>query len=127
MDNREREQVMSLSQGERFSYDDSQTWVDLFRIQSRAHRGKIAVVAENGSLSYGDLDRHSGSTGKPKGVVIPQRALTNFVHFIAKRWGIGEHSRIALHSNFAFDAAVEDIFPALTVGECVVLMLRKNT
>ena len=38
----------------------------------------------------------SGSTGKPKGVVIPQRGLTNFVHFISKRWGQGPHSRIAL-------------------------------
>lgn len=64
----------------------------------------------------------SGSTGKPKGVVIPQRALTNFVHFIARRWGLGVHSRIALHSSFAFDAAVEDLFPALTVGGTVFVV-----
>ena len=64
----------------------------------------------------------SGSTGKPKGVVIPQRALTNLVHFISKRWGQGPHSRIARHSNYAFDAAVEGTFPVLTVGGTVYIV-----
>ena len=58
----------------------------------------------------------SGSTGRPKGVMIPHRALTNFVHFITSRWGLTENSRIACHSNFAFDASVEDLYPVLTVG-----------
>ena len=58
----------------------------------------------------------SGSTGRPKGVMIPHRALTNFVHFIASRWGLTEKSRIACHSNFAFDASVEDLYPVLTAG-----------
>ncbi len=64
----------------------------------------------------------SGSTGLPKGVMIPHSALGNFVRFIAKRWGLGEHSRVALHSTFSFDAAVEDLFPALTVGGTVFVV-----
>ena len=218
------DRVMAFSTGGRLDYDVSQTWPDLFLEQVRLHPEHTAVVAENGSLSYGELDQlserlagalvkkegiqpdefiavrmgrvkefhvavlaihkagaaympidleyptervaymmedsgarltlteqrvaellreecpiedlssrrwperrayviyTSGSTGKPKGVVIPQRALTNFVHFIAKHWGLGTHSRIALHSNFAFDAAVEDLFPALTVGGTVFVV-----
>ena len=224
MEQRVFERVIALSTGERLDYDASQTWMDLFQEQARLHPEKTAVVAENGSLSYAELDRlsdrlaaalvereaippdafiavrmgrvkefqvavlaihkvgaaympidleyppervaymmedsgarltiteqsvaallkancpsadmsarrspdrraymiyTSGSTGKPKGVVIPQRALTNFAHFIARRWGLGPHSRIALHSNFAFDAAVEDLFPALTVGGTVFVV-----
>ncbi len=64
----------------------------------------------------------SGSTGKPKGVMIQHRALLNFVHFIRSRWGLSEKSRIALHSNFAFDAAVEDLFPPLTVCGTVCIV-----
>ena len=218
------DRIIALSNGEKLDYDCTKIWVDLFMEQAREHPEHMAVVAENGSLSYGELDRlsdqlaaalidqedvqpdefiavrmgrvkefhaavlaihkagaaympidleyptervaymmedsgarltlteqsvvallkadcpavdlsarrgperraymiyTSGSTGKPKGVVIPQRALTNFVHFIAKHWGLGAHSRIALHSNFAFDAAVEDLFPALTVGGTVFVV-----
>ena len=64
----------------------------------------------------------SGSTGKPKGVMIQHKALLNFVQFIRNRWGLSEKSRIALHSNFAFDAAVEDLFPPLTVGGTVCIV-----
>ena len=64
----------------------------------------------------------SGSTGLPKGVVIGQRALNYFVHFIAHEWRLGVDSRIALHSSFSFDAAVEDIFPALTVGGTIFVV-----
>lgn len=58
----------------------------------------------------------SGSTGKPKGVMIPHRAKTNFVNFIAKEWGHTSKSRICCHSSFSFDASVEDLYPVLTVG-----------
>ncbi len=218
------DRVIALSKGEELDYDRTKIWVDMFREQAREHPERTAVEAENGSLSYAELDRlserlaaalieregvrpdefvavrmgrvkefhvavlaihkagaaympvdldypagrvaymmedsgarltltersvaallkvdcpavdlasrrgpdrraymiyTSGSTGKPKGVVIGHRALTNFVHFIAKRWGLGGHSRIALHSNFAFDAAVEDLFPALTVGGTVFVV-----
>ncbi len=64
----------------------------------------------------------SGSTGKPKGVMIQHRALYHFVQFIRSRWGLGENSRIALHSNFAFDAAVEDLFPPLAAGGTVCIV-----
>ena len=58
----------------------------------------------------------SGTTGKPKGVMIQHKALLNFVHFIKNRWTLTENSRIACHSNFAFDASVEDLYPVLMTG-----------
>ena len=224
LDRETLKRVIDLSRGERLRYDSARTWVDLFIEQARISPDKAAVAAENGSLSYAELDRlsdrlalalveaegvrpdefvavrmgrvkefhiavlaihkagaaympidleypadrvaymmedsgarltlteqsvarllesvgkdaafssrcrpdsraymiyTSGSTGRPKGVVIPQRALTNLVHFIARRWKLSAGSRIALHSNFAFDAAVEDLFPALTVGGTVFVV-----
>lgn len=58
----------------------------------------------------------SGSTGKPKGVMIPHRAKTNFVNFIAKEWGHTSKSRICCHSSVSFDASIEDLYPVLTIG-----------
>ncbi|MBQ4483349.1 MAG: non-ribosomal peptide synthetase, partial [Lachnospiraceae bacterium] len=224
LDRKKLDEVLKLSRGEMLTYDETLTWVDLFKRQVEKHPEKKAVCAKNGSLSYEELDRKSdalaaalvekegvkpdefvavhmdrekeffiaalgihkagaaylpidlesppgriaymmensgarltltkknvsrlcrlgktdekfvpkctqdsyaymiytsGSTGEPKGVVIPHRALANFVHAIAHLWGLNGESRITLHSNFAFDASVEDIFPPLTVGGTVFVM-----
>lgn len=66
--------------------------------------------------SYAYIIYTSGSTGRPKGVVIRQNSVLNLTTFIKTRWGHTEKSRIACHSNFAFDASVEDLYPVLMVG-----------
>ncbi len=71
----------------------------------------------------------SGSTGKPKGVVVQHQALSNFTQSIAKLLHLSPRSRISCHSSFSFDASIEDLFPALTVGGSVWIVpedLRKN-
>ena len=80
---------------------------------SASHPSPLHPAAPE-SLAY--MIYTSGSTGKPKGVMIQHKALLNFVHFIRKEWHLTADSRIACHSNFAFDAAVEDLYPVLTVG-----------
>ena len=72
----------------------------------------------------------SGSTGQPKGVVIQQRALSNLISFLTRRWELTAGSRISCHSSFAFDASVEDLFPVLTVGGTAFIVpeaLRMDT
>ena len=59
MDRKEIEQVIALSTGERLEYDCSQMWIDLFLEQVRLCPEHTAIVAENGSLSYAELDRLS--------------------------------------------------------------------
>ena len=59
MDKNTLQHVLTLSQGERMSYDLSKTWVDLFREQASLHPERTAVSAENGSFTYGELDRLS--------------------------------------------------------------------
>ena len=72
--------------------------------------------------SYAYMIYTSGSTGRPKGVVIPQSAMLNLVTFIRNRWGHTEKSRIACHSNFAFDASVEDLYPVLMAGGALYIV-----
>jgi bacitracin synthase 1 len=63
----------------------------------------------------------SGSTGMPKGVMIQQKAKSNLINFIARRWKLHDTSRICCYSSFSFDASVEDLFPVLTVGGTVYI------
>ena len=71
-------------------------------------------VASPETLAY--MIYTSGSTGKPKGVMIQHKALVNYMYCIRKELQLTTESRIACHSNFAFDAAVEDLYPACPHG-----------
>ncbi len=64
----------------------------------------------------------SGSTGSPKGVMVSHKAKANLIQFIARKWELTEKSRICCHSDFAFDASVEDLYPILTVGGTLFIM-----
>ena len=69
----------------------------------------------------------SGSTGKPKGVMVPHRALSHFLQFIADEWRLSAESRISCHAPFAFDASIEDLYPVLTVGGTVCIVPEDAT
>ena len=64
----------------------------------------------------------SGSTGQRKAVVVGRRALLHFVDFIVNEWHLSPDDRIMLHSSLSFDAAIEDLFPVLTVGGRLVMV-----
>ena len=83
--------------------------------EAMQYQGKAEQpVPDAGSLAY--MIYTSGSTGRPKGVMIRHSSLYAFVRFISSCWELNDQSRITCHSNFAFDAAVEDLYPVLTVG-----------
>ncbi|MBU2709127.1 non-ribosomal peptide synthase/polyketide synthase, partial [Zooshikella marina] len=58
----------------------------------------------------------SGSTGKPKGVMIEHQALVSHIQSIIQAYGITAKDRVLQFSNIGFDAAVEQVFEALTTG-----------
>ena len=84
------------------------------RIGATVSLGGIAGRGGSKDTSY--IIYTSGSTGSPKGVMISHKAKANLIQFIAKEWKLTPQSRICCHSDFAFDASIEDLFPVLTVG-----------
>ena len=91
---------------------------------SEYQNAKQINFAETNNLAY--MIYTSGSTGKPKGVMISHRAMLNFVQFIVRRCLLTEKSRIVCYSSFSFDASVENLYPALTVGGCVFIVPEKE-
>ena len=63
----------------------------------------------------------SGSTGRPKGVAVSHRSLAAFVADAREAYELGPGDRILQFVSPAFDASVEEIFPALTSGATLVL------
>ncbi|MGW4293409.1 amino acid adenylation domain-containing protein [Micromonospora chersina] len=63
----------------------------------------------------------SGSTGRPKGVGVPRGAMAAHVSRMRRRFGLGPTDRVLQFAALAFDASVEQIFPALTCGAALVL------
>ncbi|HEY0609631.1 MAG TPA: amino acid adenylation domain-containing protein, partial [Chitinophaga sp.] len=61
----------------------------------------------------------SGSTGRPKGVMIPHASLYHYINTIGRSYGITGGERILQLSNFAFDAAVEQIMLSMLYGACL--------
>ncbi|MEV6979593.1 amino acid adenylation domain-containing protein, partial [Kitasatospora sp. NPDC093806] len=63
----------------------------------------------------------SGSTGTPKGVAIPRANLAAHTIRVRRRFALGPTDRVLQFAALAFDASVEQIFPALTCGASLVL------
>ncbi|MEL6259637.1 MAG: amino acid adenylation domain-containing protein [Cyanobacteria bacterium J06626_6] len=63
----------------------------------------------------------SGSTGTPKGVMVEHRSLVNFTRASVDSYGFRKGDRILQFASISFDAAAEEIFPALTSGATLVL------
>ncbi|MBT6276943.1 MAG: amino acid adenylation domain-containing protein [Chromatiales bacterium] len=67
----------------------------------------------------------SGSTGQPKGAMIEHRSVLNLVHGLNLKVYRGHKEvalRIALLASYAFDASVQQIFPALLLGHTLVIV-----
>ncbi len=63
----------------------------------------------------------SGSTGQPKGVMVEHASATNLILSHCAYCGLVDSDRVLQFASFAFDASVEEIFPALCVGASIVV------
>ncbi|WP_244927184.1 MupA/Atu3671 family FMN-dependent luciferase-like monooxygenase [Streptomyces eurocidicus] len=76
-------------------------------------------AADPGSLAY--VVHTSGSTGRPKGVAVPHRAVVDLCHWHHRRFGTTPDDRFAAVCGQSFDAAVLEIWPALTAGASIAV------
>jgi len=67
----------------------------------------------------------SGSTGRPKGVAVPHRGIANLAAWQRDRLGVRLGDRMLQFASFSFDAAVGELFAALTVGATLVFAPRE--
>jgi amino acid adenylation domain-containing protein len=63
----------------------------------------------------------SGSTGKPKGVMISHGSLQDYANTFVRYFEITSSDKVLHQATIAFDIAMEEIFPVLTAGGCVVV------
>jgi amino acid adenylation domain-containing protein len=77
----------------------------------------LAATAEN--LAY--VIYTSGSSGRPKGVMITHGGLMNFALGATSVYGFCARDRVLQFASIAFDASVEEIYPALLAGGTVVM------
>jgi amino acid adenylation domain-containing protein len=64
----------------------------------------------------------SGTTGRPKGVKVGQKALLNYVGWLARDIGIGPEDRSMLVTSAAFDLGYTTLFGSLLLGGCLTLV-----
>jgi len=83
------------------------------------HVGQDRSVPRTASLAY--VIYTSGSTGQPKGVMVEHRSMVNFIEGAKKCYGVRAEDRVLQFSSLSFDAAIEEIFLALTTGATLVL------
>ncbi len=74
----------------------------------------IESIAKSGDLAY--VVYTSGSTGTPKGVEIEHAGLVNHARELADHYDLAPGDGVLQFLSFGFDAAGEEIFPALTSG-----------
>jgi amino acid adenylation domain-containing protein len=63
----------------------------------------------------------SGSTGRPKGVAVEHRALRNLVDWHVATYRLTPEDRTTQIASLSFDAAVWEVWPALSAGASVSL------
>ena len=81
------------------------------------HDPRVPVALER--LAY--IIYTSGSTGRPKGVAVEHRALRNLVDWHVATYRLTPEDRTAQIASLTFDAAVWEVWPALSAGARVSL------
>ncbi|RMQ48823.1 Pyoverdine sidechain peptide synthetase I, epsilon-Lys module [Pseudomonas cichorii] len=79
----------------------------------------LQVTVDPANLAY--VIYTSGSTGRPKGVAISHGALAEFVTLGATYSDLREGDRVLQFATSSFDGFVEQFYPPLCHGACVVL------
>jgi amino acid adenylation domain-containing protein len=114
---------------------DSSCWLSLdgyrgqvFAIDLQSSSLDRNVTAVDTQLSGDDLAYviyTSGSTGRPKGVMIEHKSVLNMGEQMSDRYGMVPTEKILQFASLSFDASVSEIFVAMHIGACLVLVRKE--
>ena len=90
----------------------------LARKARSAPRRKPVIIAPSDSCY---VIYTSGSTGRPKGVIIEHQNAVNFVRALRTVYKLSQDDRVYQGFSIAFDASVEEIWGAFSVGGTLVV------
>lgn len=68
----------------------------------------------------------SGSTGQPKGVMVEHGNLLAYLHAFDKEFQITADDVVLQQASYSFDAFVEEMYPTLLNGGCMVIPHREE-
>ncbi|OLF04417.1 hypothetical protein BLA60_40950 [Actinophytocola xinjiangensis] len=91
------------------------------RVTGGHDRVRPGPVARPGPDDAAYVCYTSGSTGTPKGVVVSHRSLVNHSLAVDRHFALTPGDRVLQCRSLSFDAAAEEIFPALTHGATLVI------
>ena len=91
------------------------------RAESREDPG---VKVDPANLAY--VIYTSGSTGKPKGVMIHHEALSNYLCFSRRAYGVEPGATSITHSPVGFDLTVTSLYTPLVAGGSVMLVKEQE-
>lgn len=103
--------------------DSAANWfLELSPTDAMAWRGQ---EIDQDSLAY--IMYTSGSTGLPKGVQIEHGSLLTYCLADIEVYKLRRDDRTLQFSTLNFDIAIEEIFPPLLIGSCVVIRPRERS
>ncbi|WP_298510525.1 non-ribosomal peptide synthetase [uncultured Kordia sp.] len=79
----------------------------------------LSITIQKDELAY--IMYTSGSTGEPKGVMISRFSLNDYVKTFIDYYDLTATDKVIQQSSIGFDVAIEEIFPALCVGACILI------
>ncbi|MCP3979051.1 MAG: amino acid adenylation domain-containing protein [bacterium] len=87
----------------------------------RRHEDTYAGVPRDASPDTAYVIMTSGSTGRPRPVAVGRAALENHVAWTIDHFRLTPADRVLQFCSVAFDAAIEEILPALCAGASIAL------